>query len=381
MDWNLNIQKEVSWAKEQGARVHPLLKFSVIPNAGSCITNASRIEAGETLLSLPNNVLINKTTCSWCPFAKHLTSFQLLSWILCKGKSTGMEKWPYYIEALPQDFSWHPVMFSINDPVWSDVPKDVQKLVLERKQSLLQDYQSISKFEKLDWAVFQWAWLCVNTRCLYYQIASSSSDEQLTLAPVFEYFNHSFDAQTDLQRSRTGISIIAKRAIEKDEQLYLCYGAHGNDQLFSEYGFCLGENPLNHFALDDEFTFTEKQEEFLKCHGYWKDYTFSMDGPSFRTLIALRVLLVSKSTDLFDSNYDATRKLLQYMNGLSDGSRESPMVQALWDRHLTVLLQIVRKQVAKMDELRNKDYTQRCILQLWKDRQMCIEYLLNRPIE
>ncbi|WBW73591.1 ribosomal protein lysine methyltransferase Set11 [Schizosaccharomyces osmophilus] len=381
MNWNSKILTEVSWVKEQGARVHPFLQFSVIPDAGSCITSAGRIEAGEVLLSLPRNVLINKTTYSSCPFAKQLTSFQFLSWLICKGKSTGMDQWPYYIEALPQDFSWHPVMLSADDPLWPNVPKDVQKLILERKQSLLQDYQNVSKFEKVDWTVFQWAWLCVNTRCLYYKISPSSVDEQLTLAPVFEYFNHSLDAQTDLQRSRTGISIIAKRAIEKDEQLYLRYGGHGNDQLFSEYGFCLSINPFNHFNLDNEFSFTEQQEKFLDGHYYWNDYTFSMDGPSFRTLVALRVMLISNPTDLLDSSCDATRRLLQYMNGFSDGSRELPMVQELWNKYLNLLLKVVEEKAGKLDEQKSENYMQKCILQLWKDRQRCIKYLLNSPLD
>ncbi|EPX70873.1 ribosomal protein lysine methyltransferase Set11 [Schizosaccharomyces octosporus yFS286] len=381
MDWNSKILTEVSWAKEQGANVHRFLQFSVIPNAGSCITSAGRIESGEVLLSLPRNVLINKATYPNCPFSKQLSSFQFLAWFICKGKSTGMEKWPYYIEALPQDFSWHPVMLSSNDPLWPNVPEDVQNLILERKQSLLEDYQNVSKFESFDWQLFQWAWLCVNTRCLYYEVSPSSVDEQLTLAPVFEYFNHSFDAQTDLQRGRSGISIIAKRTIEKNEQIYLRYGGHGNDQLFSEYGFCLSENPFNHFTLDNQLSFNEQQEKFLKDHHYWKDYTFSIDGPSFRTFVALRVLLIYNSNDLLDYTCDSTRRLLQYMNGFSEGNRELPMVQALWTKHLKLFLKVVEEKAGKLCEQESDNYLQQCILQLWNDRQKCIKYLLNSPLE
>ncbi|CAA20873.1 ribosomal protein lysine methyltransferase Set11 [Schizosaccharomyces pombe] len=376
-----NIESEVSWVKSKGAFVHPSLEFSVIPDAGSCVLANNDINENTVLLKLPPNILINKRTCSRYSFRDKLTSFQFLSWLISEDVHSNLEISPYYTKALPQGFSFHPVTLTSDHPLWSILPDEVRNSLLERKNVMAFDYEQVKKFVSVDQPTFQWGWLCVNTRCLYYDTGSKNTEDHLTLAPIFEYFNHSPEAQTALINTRGTITIKSTRRIDKGEQIFLCYGPHGNDKLFTEYGFCLSNNPNISIQLDRFIEFDKWQQSFLQDHGYWNDYTCSLHGASFRTLVGVRTLLVSPSEKLNDASYDQTRRVLQYINGFSDGSRDRQDVEDYLKKVLQELLCEAEECKEKVKGISDGSYVFICAEQLWKDRIMCCQYLMEHSFE
>ena len=49
-----------------------------------------------------------------------------------------------------------------------------------------------------------------------------------------------------------------KNIIEKDQQVYVCYGRRSNRYLLSAYGFCLQQNKYNSLAFRVWLDFSEK---------------------------------------------------------------------------------------------------------------------------
>ncbi|KAI6167036.1 hypothetical protein EDD17DRAFT_1469443 [Pisolithus thermaeus] len=101
---------------------------------------------------------------------------------------------------------------------------------------------------------FLWAWLNVNTRCIYYRLKSSKSDpDNFTLCPVLDFANHNSHmsnmhpgpTNADIWNSAPvpsigeGLRFFAcdDARIRQDDDIMLTYGRHANKTLFVEYGF------------------------------------------------------------------------------------------------------------------------------------------------
>lgn len=171
-------------------------------------------------------------------------------------------------------------------------------------------------------------WCLTNTRCFYYHPPNSSSpapsdpNESMALMPFLDLFNHS-DA-TDTCRVRytaRGFEVTTRRAYAEGEEVEVCYGEHGQDGLWAEYGFMLaggevskgerqdahvsGTKTANRFdkiALDsivlEDRRLGQTERELLEEHGYLGDYTMTIaDGMCYRTQVA--ALLITLGRELW----------------------------------------------------------------------------------
>ena len=98
------------------------------------------------------------------------------------------------------------------------------------------------------------------------------------------------------------------------------YGAHGNADLLTEYGFVLPSNPYSDVLLDEELLSlleahpqSKLLRETLEMHGYWKDWTLQATPPpahpSWRTVMAIRLLAdPSSATTVWADEVNGTGK-------------------------------------------------------------------------
>lgn len=275
-----------------------------------------------------------------------LSSFQLLSFYLCFEKQRQSSSfWKPFIDMLPyiHDFDQAPLIWKVLkverheellkllpnstrrhfEKVYNRFQGDydlVKNLILHKvkeasKIEVIEDPEDIiNQYVPID--LFLWAWMCINSRCLYMKIPQSkNAGDNFTMAPYVDFLNHSSDDQCSLKIDATGFQVYTTCSYAPDEQLFLSYGPHSNEFLLCEYGFTLPDNKWNDLDISDYIIplLKEKQVEFLKDYDYYGDYTVNEEsGMSFRTEVVLAVLqeLVPEES----------RKLLALVNGYNDGS-------------------------------------------------------------
>lgn len=149
----------------------------------------------------------------------------------------------------------------------------------------------------------------INSRCLYAEIPMKKDDvaNNFTLVPFVDFLNHTEEVDTHcypkLAQHRKKIYSLGQFSIRcgshqytrVGEEIMLNYGAHSNDFLLNEYGFVLKENKWNFIDITEEVTSLMKENSevalFLKENGYWGDYTINMSEVSFRTVVALSLIV------------------------------------------------------------------------------------------
>ncbi|KAJ1954904.1 hypothetical protein GGI12_005686, partial [Dipsacomyces acuminosporus] len=144
-----------------------------------------------------------------------------------------------------------------------------------------------------------------------------SSDDNIALAPILDFLNHSEKASTSIhfdEKTRC-FSIKTHRSYAKGQEVFITYGPHENGMMLAEYGFVLADNPYQSLELDHavelwtgaakastghkkhrlamDSSDIDAMVATLKRHGLWGDFSISSDAlePSYRLQAALRLLL------------------------------------------------------------------------------------------
>ncbi|KAG7092439.1 hypothetical protein E1B28_008794 [Marasmius oreades] len=235
-------------------------------------------------------------------------------------------------------------------------------------------------------ARYLWAWLCVNTRCIFHHLNEACSDpDNLSLVPILDFANHTIRLPSMTPQDKTSqichgasrtckagsFTLLAPADIPTGvgEELYLKYGSHCNRVLFVEYGFVLRrsetEQPHCEVEVDDlvESMF-EKQGRFgkwakniLQAHDYWKDYTLHVAYPSFRLVTALRLhaMLLVRHKTIAVGDEKFLSPWLATITGQSD--RISTEIESQW---LTTLVDkicqpIITRAEIGLNRLRGKE--------------------------
>ncbi|KIL00416.1 hypothetical protein PAXRUDRAFT_821707 [Paxillus rubicundulus Ve08.2h10] len=170
---------------------------------------------------------------------------------------------------------------------------------------------------------FLWAWLNVNTRCIYYRLMPLKMDpDNLTMCPVLDFANHTpyraqmtpVPSKADVWNSAPvksigdGLKFISAETamIHEGDEIHLTYGPHSNKTLFVEYGFVnacheQGSHLSGEVDVEDmveELVFQglplgEIVKEVLVTESYWGNWTLHCTSdsaqPSWRLITALRL--------------------------------------------------------------------------------------------
>ncbi|BFZ58692.1 hypothetical protein PYCC9005_005757 [Savitreella phatthalungensis] len=261
-----------------------------------------------------------------------------------------------YIASLPRDFSSVPLTWTPEE--CELLPASTRSLLskqraeydahLEAAKHLCEKYPAYNGIcldNDAGLAAFQWAWLCVNTRTIWQSISPSSPpQDNYALCPYIDMVNHAPTATTadtnkaspvaTLRHTLTGLTVVVTSGtpISKGDEVCISYGAHANDALLVEYGFCLENNAddvLNLDATIDKLDLLKpSHRQKLRSWDYEGEYTIDIRGePSFRTLVALRLANVSEH-DCHSDGSDALRAVELFKDGHSTGRKESGAVRA-----------------------------------------------------
>ncbi|OJJ43428.1 hypothetical protein ASPZODRAFT_944827 [Penicilliopsis zonata CBS 506.65] len=198
--------------------------------------------------------------------------------------------------------------------------RDHQDLLPKQEKRLLDAWDRVlAVFPDTDWDTYSYYWLIVNTRSFYYLMPGIQPPEDrndaMALVPFADYFNHSdvavsepvschlwkecfwsfrisFDIlryiKCDVNFDGTRYTFRATKSYDKGEEIYMSYGPHSNDFLFTEYGFFLDENDYESLYLDD-IVFRDlnaSQKEELNLQQYYGNYQLTASGACYRTEIA-----------------------------------------------------------------------------------------------
>lgn len=329
---------------------HLLVRPKHIAGVGTGLFAIADIPSRTPLLTLPSKAKINMKTLGHYPYFKRLTATQLISLHLLLHKPTpGCESddshFGSYISILPRDFGGHPLTWVVHRTLGAEsreedtllrlLPPSVlfDLLLLEGRfwkdweavRQYLDDFPDLSP-PRLKPRVrsdlildFVWAWLNVNTRCLYDDLGLNK-DNNISLCPVFDFANHIWAHPTmepvQLGRCLPGgggntdlVCVSCEKGIARDQEVTLSYGWHSNRTLFVEYGFAntITSEELMSGAYPGEVNVQDIVTTWLDCggetgsfvkrtletEGYWGDWTIhSSPMPthaSFRLITALRL--------------------------------------------------------------------------------------------
>ncbi|KIY50871.1 SET domain-containing protein, partial [Fistulina hepatica ATCC 64428] len=314
-----------------GAGYGLFARFSCAPSSTLFEIPATAIMCTKTLIPLYTSSMVSALS------AVQLISMHIFLWRAHPSSRESPDAaFGPYISVLPRDFASHPLSWICNqehEDLLSCLPVSVRHLLDRLHERFLSDWSRIANFLTRDGLCdhigprdkshYLWAWLNVNTRCMYYQVKLRRTDpDNCALCPVMDFANHMPNVPHMLPRrmrefpTRSGLVFQSSAGTETraGEELYLSYGAHSNRTLFVEYGFVneVSQAALESGAVDGELDiqhFVEKlfvelgtlgnwMRSILEGEGYWGDWTLHSTPnphPSFRVMAALRLFhLVSQ---------------------------------------------------------------------------------------
>ncbi|KAG2736289.1 hypothetical protein G9P44_000379 [Scheffersomyces stipitis] len=298
-----------------------------------------------------------------------LTSFQLLSLYLCfERQRIHSSFWKPFLEMLPDisDFSLNPLIWQVLQvDQWEELiqflPESAKRRAEDVYERFLEDYVVVralvsrilddlklsesSADEYIPVDLFLWAWMCINSRCLYMTIPQGKTNaDNFTMAPYVDFLNHSCNDECSILIDTTGFHVRTTTPYMPGDQLFLSYGPHCNEFLLCEYGFVIPhDNKWNDLDISAYIIPLLKPQhvEFLKENDYFDKYTMTNEGISFRTEVVLATVQ--------ENSPSVSRRLQALLNGIGDG--------ATFKSHSHVLLkEIIKKVLHECDQYKHLEY-------------------------
>ncbi|GAB5588595.1 hypothetical protein Unana1_03495 [Umbelopsis nana] len=247
------------------------------------------LEPGDTLVSVPRNILITAAgVAKKLGAGHHLDSNQLLVLEICNLKRQGSKSswWPY-VNLLPNDFDTMPVTYP-DHVLKSAVPAHMAAEVQEQRTKIDADFQQVLQYLKtsalepadLSYREFEWAWLCVNTRSIHLGIEDKSIiGGNIALAPMLDFLNHKSDAQFECGYNieTNSFDIRTLMPYRRGQQLPL--PRRPDEQALYE-------------AQNERKVWGSQTQDAGRQRGQ-RDYTIRRTEISFRTLSALRLVMAA----------------------------------------------------------------------------------------
>lgn len=381
LDLETRLHNLLEWLAQGGTYISPKLEVRNNETSGRGLYAKESVMRSERLIRIPHSYLLNFTTAV-AHIAKHnlsisldatyhgvqvppprmdgvgecyaslsletllsFSSFQILAMYLMLESARGKDSfWKPFIDMLPHidELGLTPLVWKLlglpeSDRLWRMLPRSARKHSQEVSNRFDKDFAVVSEALQdshfLDRKRFLWAWMCINSRCLYMEVPQGKdSHDNFTLAPYVDFLNHLSEDQCGIKIDNLGFHVVTSSLYRPDQELLFSYGPHSNEFLLCEYGFTLPENKWNYVDITDYIVplLKPKHVEFLKAQGYYGDYTVNTHGISFRTEVALATLQ--------ESEPETSRKLQALVNGATDGSSYEKQLRLLSNRILDKLM-------------------------------------------
>ncbi|KAK9479759.1 hypothetical protein V1514DRAFT_235566 [Lipomyces japonicus] len=449
---NEKLDRLVKWLESRGVIISNAITARAIPGRGIGVVAVSKVASQEPIIQFPVDALLNPRTVRqklteliksdisvalklFQPhlpittvkktLAKNLTkrvktdktelrissvhrnalnslsSHQLLAYYLyqeAKLHDQGEQaEWALFIDVLPrlQDFKsvplvWHVLQEENSKNLLPLLPNTTLQHAQRMIKQFNNDFQTVrSIFANVDdLNQFLWAWMCVNSRCLYFHMEEApSSDDCMTLAPLVDFLNHTdinhctidvIDTSPVKKFSKAQKFILETgRSYEPGEEIFLSYGPHTNSFLLCEYGFILDQNQNTQLDITNEIinlvcqgNENHPKAKYLAKYGYWGDYTVQHDSISYRTEVALAVAQVSDAM-VQDEPAKTMRQLeaaqlKAYMIGVTDGYQYKARSNELLAPILHAIIKNGQDAINQLSRL-DLDFNVENIINLYKE--------------
>ncbi|KAI8070015.1 hypothetical protein BC940DRAFT_236218 [Gongronella butleri] len=314
------------------------------------------IAPGEVIVQVPKKFLISNDQLQQLYGENSLSTHQLLAAHLTLLVDDQKTWWKPYLDLLPSHFNTLPVNFSSS--LSALLPTSLAEDVQQQRNKIKADFDVAVKFLKdrpnqtpttrLSFDTYQWAWLCVNTRCIHVKpMGRQTKGSDIALAPLLDFLNHTSESRIEsgFNMHTQCFEIKTLTPYKKGEQVFINYGPHDNQAILREYGFVLTQNEYNFVTLDKEvwrlFRETlpahelEAKKQTLQHAGYeWiNDYTVKMGDVSYRLICALRLLATGRNSR---KQLDWQEMIMGYMDKIDDANERevNSMLETICKRAL-----------------------------------------------
>ena len=335
-----------------------------------------------------------------------LTSHQIITmYIVLEKKRKDKSYWNEMFNSFPQmvEYSGIPMTWELSsDKIDNEIYKSIPKEMLEHS------YKQIDQFKKdieiiksllksfnieITETEYLWAWLSINTRCLYYKLSNyipitNKKDNQssnITMVPFIDFINHQTENSNCIaKQSKSGYEVYTIREIEKDENIWFTYGPHNDDFLQCEYGFSTSKiiNEEEEFKIFNKFNTINLSNiilkllnnpkkknvvNWLKQSGYYDDYTIGIEDinkdkiivkPSYRTRIAISALIENENEFKYNddqTSYTCPPKLERFSMGNSDGEYYDNTIYVLLKKICSKINNEIDDKLKNLNNLKNSN--------------------------
>lgn len=93
---------------------------------------------------------------------------------------------------------------------------------------------------RVDVNALGWGFACASSRAI-----RSTDDDDAVLIPGIDFASHSFDANCALVTKENSFDLVTTKTLNPFEELTITYGPLTNDDLLSDYGFTVDNNPFD----------------------------------------------------------------------------------------------------------------------------------------
>ncbi|KAF9972638.1 SET domain-containing protein 4, partial [Actinomortierella ambigua] len=256
------------WLKTQGC---PKTKLTLaeFSNTGRGMMATKDIKAGEVIVQVPESNLVTMKGLQRVygsrisRFGKKLGSHMFIALhIALLVQMSEKSGWLPYLRMLPRKFDTMPVRYP--EDLHELLPPNAKTHVNKQKQKIMGDYQLALEFlqanndlasKPFTYEEYEWAWLVVNTRCIYMDDKKQDSADNIALAPMLDFLNHTHEAKTEgrFDNKTKAYHIKTLLPYNKGSQCMINYGPHDNCFILVEYGFVTPMNPYNYVSVDHAF--------------------------------------------------------------------------------------------------------------------------------
>ena len=364
----------------------------------------SDIKKYEIIMSIPKICLISMDIALSTTIGKEIGKFMyqelhsprhslFSSFLLSEEQS---EKWKFYFDLLPKDFSYFPIFYTDNELEYLRGSPFLSQ-IFEKRIEMKSDYDVICNyipsFSSFPFIKFCQARMSVSSRIFGVTMNGVRAD---VLVPFADLINHRPQRQTQwyYDNAQNSFMIQSLEDIKEGNEIYDSYGKKSNAKLLLNYGFCLENNSENEYYLTLKFNpkvplFSQKKVIFQREEDYertFKLYSNVYESELYELLSFLRFLifegdfnvLMTAMNNKDDENMNDTSPVSFYY--IEPISKELE-IKVL--KHLnSILREALRRYPTSLDEdkkmLKNKNisFNQRnCLLLIISEKILLIYYI------
>ena len=364
----------------------------------------SDIKKYEIIMSIPKICLISMDIALSTTIGKEIGKFMyqelhsprhslFSSFLLSEEQS---EKWKFYFDLLPKDFSYFPIFYTDNELEYLRGSPFLSQ-IFEKRIEMKSDYDVICNyipsFSSFPFIKFCQARMSVSSRIFGVTMNGVRAD---VLVPFADLINHRTQRQTQwyYDNAQNSFMIQSLEDIKEGNEIYDSYGKKSNAKLLLNYGFCLENNSENEYYLTLKFNpkvplFSQKKVIFQREEDYertFKLYSNVYESELYELLSFLRFLifegdfnvLMTAMNNKDDENMNDTSPVSFYY--IEPISKELE-IKVL--KHLnSILREALRRYPTSLDEdkkmLKNKNisFNQRnCLLLIISEKILLIYYI------